>query len=119
MNAQPGPAMNELTLRLMRLSTAEEFLEFFGSPYEQAVVNVSRLHILKRLFQYLRRESDLDALDEATLYTRYRALLQRSYTDFVTSTPAKEKVFKVLRDAQGAAVPLSSLRDTLPSARGE
>ncbi len=119
MNAQPGPAMNELTLRLMRLSTAEEFLDFFGIPYEQAVVNVSRLHILKRLFQYLRRESDLDALDEATLYTRYRSLLQRAYRDFVTSTPAKEKVFKVHRDAQAAAVPLSSLRDTLPSARGE
>lgn len=46
--------MNDLTQRLTRLSAAEEFLEFFAIPFEQNVVNVSRLHILKRFYQYLR-----------------------------------------------------------------
>ena len=40
--------MDDLTQRLAKLSSAEDFLEFFTLPYEQAVVNVNRLHILNR-----------------------------------------------------------------------
>jgi nitrogenase-stabilizing/protective protein len=109
-------AMHELTLRLMSLSTAEQFLEFFGVPFEQAVVNVSRLHILKRFYQYLHRESDLDQLDEVALFARYRSLLGTAYEDFVRSTPAQEKVFKVHQDAAGRSISLSDVRASLPSA---
>jgi nitrogenase-stabilizing/protective protein len=108
--------MNELTLRLMRLSTAEHFLDFFGVRYEQSVVDVARLHILKRFHQYLRGEQDLESLDDAALYGRYRGLLLRAYQDFVESTPAREKVFKVFGDAQVRAVPLAAVRAALPSA---
>ncbi len=108
--------MRELTHRLMQLSTAEEFLAFFAIRFDQAVVNVSRLHILKRFYQYLNRESGLDALDEAALFTRYRTLLARAYDDFVQSTPAQEKVFKVFQDAEGRTVSLAAVRANLPSA---
>jgi nitrogenase-stabilizing/protective protein len=109
--------MSALTQRLTQLSAAEDFLQFFAVPYEQAVVNVSRLHILKRFYQYVRHEEGLAGLDEPSLYARYRNLLLRAYEDFVRSTPAKEKVFKVFQDADGSHVTLDSLRTTLPSQR--
>ena len=108
--------MNDLTQRLAKLSAAEEFLEFFAIPFEQSVVNVSRLHILKRFYQYLRQERGLGDLDEAQMFARYRALLTRAYTDFVESTPAQEKVFKVFQDAEGAKhFSVDNLRATLPA----
>jgi nitrogenase-stabilizing/protective protein len=109
--------MDDLTQRLSKLSAAEEFLDFFAVPYEQSVVNVSRLHILKRFYQYLRKESGLTGLPETELFARYRNLLTRAYQDFVESTPAAQKVFKVFQDADGQHVNLESLRATLPSAR--
>lgn len=103
--------------RLTQLSAAEEFLDFFAVPYQQGIVNVNRLHILKRFYQYLRQDKDLVGLAEADLYKRYRSLLVRAYEDFVRSTPAEEKVFKVFQEADGSHVTLDSLRTTLPSQR--
>ncbi|BAL26383.1 nitrogenase stabilizing/protective protein NifW [Azoarcus sp. KH32C] len=110
--------MSTLTERLSNLSAAEEFLDFFAVPYQQAIVNVNRLHILKRFYQYLRQEKTLAASDETELYKRYQGLLARAYDDFVRSTPAEEKVFKVFQEAGGArGVSLDSLRTTLPSSQ--
>lgn len=109
--------MDELTHRLASLSSAEDFLEFFKVPFDQAVVNVSRLHILKRFYQYLRRDEEITRLADGALYARYRLLLAQAYEDFVHSTPAQEKVFKVFQDTDGKqSVTLDSLRATLPSA---
>ena len=105
--------MDELTRRLAALSAAEEFLDFFGIEFDQSVVNVNRLHILKRFQQYLRQAEDLPAPDEIGQFRRYRELLARAYADFVRSTPAKEKVFKVFQDADGQRISLASLRTTL------
>ena len=109
--------MNTLVQRLTKLSDAEEFLEFFGLPYEASVLNVNRLHILKRFYQYMRQEQGLDALDELDMFKHLRALLAKAYGDFVRSTPAREKVFKVFQDAQHKSVTLDSLRMTLPENR--
>lgn len=109
--------MSDLVQRLQGLSSAEQFLDFFGVAYEQTVVNVSRLHILKRFHQYVRLEPGIESMDEVALFARYRELLARAYGDFVRSTPAKEKVFKVFQDQDGRAIPLAALAATLPSAR--
>jgi len=107
--------MNTLVKRLSTLSSAEDFLDFFGLKYEESVLNVSRLHILKRFFQYIRQEQAMDIMDEVEMFRRLHALLAKSYADFVQSTPAKEKVFKVLQSADGQRVSLDSLRQTLKS----
>ncbi len=110
--------MDDLTTRLKELSSAEDFLAFFGVPYEESVVHVNRLHILKRFFQYLRKEP-LPENDEQALFVCYRGLLVKAYQDFVTSTPAQEKVFKVFQEAEGLkSVTLQSLKASLPSQGG-
>ena len=116
-NSEGHDTMNTLAQRLTQLSAAEEFLDFFGIPYEQAVLNVSRLHILKRFYQYMRQEQGLDTLDDIEMFKRLRARLAQAYGDFVRSTPAKEKVFKVLQNAESQSVSLDSLRMTLRAPR--
>jgi nitrogenase-stabilizing/protective protein len=96
------------------LSSAEDFLQFFGVTYDERVVQVNRLHILKRFYQYLHRSETLPELDEVALFRRYRELLTQAYRDFVESTPQREKVFKVFQDVDGTQhVQLEKLRDSL------
>ena len=107
--------METFLLKLKELSSAEDFLQYFGVPFDQAVVNVSRLHILKRFFQYIRQANLMSAGNEVELYTAYREQLMRAYGDFVKSTPAQEKVFKVFQDTNGRQhVSLDSLKASLP-----
>ncbi|MCX7175764.1 MAG: nitrogenase-stabilizing/protective protein NifW [Proteobacteria bacterium] len=106
--------MNPLIQRLSQLSAAEEFLEFFCIPFDEAVVHVNRLHILKRFYQYLRLEKGLGELDEGAFYQRYRSLLLKAYEDFVHSSAAQEKVMKVFQDAEAKSFSVDKLRDTLP-----
>ncbi|MEW5791724.1 MAG: nitrogenase stabilizing/protective protein NifW [Pseudomonadota bacterium] len=102
--------MSDLREMLDKLSAAEEFFDFFAIPYDQSVVNVNRLHILKRFHDYLRRESDLEELDDSALRARYRTLLERAYQDFVASNAVTEKVFKVFHQVRGIAhIPLEKL----------
>jgi len=98
--------------QLKALSTAEDFFAFLGVDYDPAVVNVARLHILKRMGQYLRRQGP-EPVEEQAARELCRAQLQHAYNDFVQSTPLEQRVFKVLQDAvrpKGETfVPLSSL----------
>lgn len=110
--------MESFLQSLKSLSSAEDFLQHFGVRYDERVVHVNRLHILKRFYQYLHQADGLTGLDEVELFRRYRALLERAYADFVRSTPAQEKVFKVFQEADGTrSVSLDSLRGSLALAR--
>jgi len=110
--------MDDLITRLKALSSAEDFLGFFGVPYEPHVVQVNRLHILKRFHQYLHRADDLAGLDDVEMFRRYRGFLTQAYQDFVASSAQREKVFKVFQDAEGEQqVPLARLRQSLADRR--
>ncbi len=107
--------MENFLQQLKALSSAEDFLQFFAVPFDQQVVNVSRLHILKRFFQYIRQQNLLAQTDELGLFTAYREQLVKAYADFVRSTPAQEKVFKVFQDTDGRQhVTLASLKASMP-----
>ena len=106
--------MPSLTERLKALSSAEDFFSFFGLPFDERVVQVNRLHILKRFYQYLHKATLPPSDDEVAQFRHYRRLLAQAYHDFVASTPAAEKVFKVFQDAAGTQhVRLAGLRDSL------
>jgi nitrogenase-stabilizing/protective protein len=100
---------------LRDLATAEEYLEFFDLPYDPAVVQVKRLHILQRFHDYL-AHADIPEDDEGAALVAIGNLLARAYADFVRSTPLQERVFKVLKNAQNKQlgngrvfVPLSAI----------
>ena len=104
--------MDDLTLEeaLDELSSAEDFLEYFGIPYDAAVVHVNRLHILQRFHDYIAKAGELPA-DEAEQKVAYAELLNRAYQDFVESDAITEKVFKVfhMHEPQTTFVPLTSI----------
>lgn len=85
-----------------RLSTAEEYLDFFAIPYDPAVVNVNRLHILKRFAGYkAQADAELAARGEAEpaeRLERYRECLVRAYRDFLVGTALDYRLFKVLQE---------------------
>jgi nitrogenase-stabilizing/protective protein len=83
---------------LRRLSAAEEIFRYLEVPFEPGVVNVARLHILRRMGEYLAKEP-LAGLAEVEVRERCRAHLQMAYDDFVARSPIEERVFKVHKDA--------------------
>lgn len=108
--------MSDLLKHMSTFSAAEEFLDYFQVPYEQAVVNVNRLHILKRFNQYLRATPGTADMDDDTLRGVCKETLSKAYSDFVNSTAAQEKVFKVFQDTDGKQhVTLDSMRSALSS----
>lgn len=94
--------------QLSRLSSAEDFFRFLNVPYDPSVLNVARLHILRRMADNLRKATE--EADEAKARAYFRAHLERAYQDFVRSSPISERVFKVHKDAvRSHAVPLVQL----------
>jgi nitrogenase-stabilizing/protective protein len=105
--------MNPLLQRIQAFSAAEEFLDFFGIEYQVSVVHVNRLHILKRFNQYLGRTPIPDDMDETTAWDTCKKLLTQAHDDFVSSTAAQEKVFKVFQEQEGKSISLDSIKVSL------
>ena len=103
---------------LEELSSAEDFLEYFGIVYDPTVVQVNRLHILQRFHDYIAEMDELP-LDEHKRRELYTGLLNSAYSDFVTSDALTEKVFKVFRMQEPVSVEVSLLelsRQVVPNA---
>ena len=102
--------MSEIVKALGKLSSAEEFLNYLEVDCDQRVVNVNRLHILKRFNQYIARHA-FKGGSEAETRAEYKALLEQAYGDFVKSDAVTEKVFKVfhMHEPQVRFVPISSI----------
>lgn len=92
------------------LTDAEDFFAFFALPYDQQIVNVNRLHIMKKFSLHLAEinASSVQLNDEARL-ARYREALQRAYDVFLHSSAAQEKLFKVFREKPPGLVLLSEI----------
>ena len=102
--------------QLRKLSSAEDFFEALNVPYDPAVLRVARLHILRRMGEYLVNSDSSDAANEDDVWLACRAFLENAYNDFVASSPIEQRVFKVLKDAvkpkeepKKPFVPLSTL----------
>ena len=87
---------------LERLSAAEDFFVYLDVPFEPAIVQVARLHILRRMGQYI-KGSQIDGVFEMLKDAAIKALckehLEQAYQDFVESSPIKERLFKVHKEA--------------------
>jgi nitrogenase-stabilizing/protective protein len=105
---------------LSRLSSAEDFFNHLGVAFDPAVVRVSRLHIMRRMGQYLKGleiDGSFDGKSDDEIKALCAEHLAQAYQDFVESSPIQERLFKVHKDAvapkedkpQKPFVPLSSL----------
>jgi nitrogenase-stabilizing/protective protein len=90
--------------QLNETSAAEDFFKLLDVAYDPKILNVARLHILRRMGQYLVAE-DFAGLADEEVAARCRGFLEQAYRDFVTSSPLDQRVFKVLRDAVAPAKP--------------
>ncbi|MES9813445.1 MAG: nitrogenase-stabilizing/protective protein NifW [Candidatus Thiodiazotropha sp.] len=111
---------SEFELDLDELSSAEDFLEYFGITYDSSVVHVNRLHILQRFHDYI---DDVDDMPEGDNERRevYAGLLSSAYSDFVKSDAQTEKVFRVFRmhEPVSVEVPLLDLTNQVVSSAPE
>ena len=88
--------------QLRKLSSAEDFFETLGVSYDPAVLRVARLHILRRMGQYLKGsevDGAFEGLDDAQIKALCRAHLGQAYQDFIASSPIQERLFKVHQEA--------------------
>ncbi|MDB9445423.1 nitrogenase-stabilizing/protective protein NifW [Anabaena sp. CS-542/02] len=93
-----------------KLVDAEEFFNFFNLPYDQEIVNVNRLHILKKFSQYMAEVDDnsADLSTEERLH-QYSLALQKAYDVFLESTPHEQKLFKVFNEKPKNVVTLTEI----------
>ncbi len=93
-----------------KLVDAEEFFNFFNLPYDQEIVNVNRLHILKKFSQYMAEVDDHapDLSTEERLH-QYSLALQKAYDVFLESTPHEQKLFKVFNEKPKNVVTLTEI----------
>ncbi|MEL6334733.1 MAG: nitrogenase-stabilizing/protective protein NifW, partial [Cyanobacteria bacterium J06626_26] len=84
-----------------------DYFEFFGLTYDPNVVNVNRLHILRK-FAQLVQDEDKSQPEEKTL-NAYRRALQTAYDLFLTSSSVEQKLFKVFQDKPKNVVMLSDI----------
>lgn len=91
-------AEGQVLAALKSAGSAEDFFTLLGVPFDPKVLQIARLHILKRMSEYLGGD-DLESLPDPVVAARCKTVLERAYEDFVNSTPIKERVFKVLKQA--------------------
>ncbi|MBL3564486.1 nitrogenase-stabilizing/protective protein NifW [Rhodovulum sulfidophilum] len=102
----PRPSMLD---QLYALSSAEDLFAFLDLPFDQAVLNRARLHVMKRMGQYL-DETDLSQLDDDGVRAAAREALQKAHADFEDSTPSAQKALKIYTQPRGNVVPMEGLR---------
>jgi nitrogenase-stabilizing/protective protein len=95
-----GQAAAGILEQLDKASSAEDFFTILGVDYDPKVVSVVRLHILRRMGQYLVGAKDeLEGLPNEEVAARCKSFLEQAYADFIEKSPLDERVFKVLKDA--------------------
>ncbi|MDR3413833.1 MAG: nitrogenase-stabilizing/protective protein NifW, partial [Formivibrio sp.] len=84
------------------LSNAEDYCDFFGIDYDQAVLSSKRLAVLQRFHDLLPR--NWGTLEFAEL----RAMFALAYSSMIDSTAREEKLFKIFKPLV-IGIPLSSI----------
>jgi nitrogenase-stabilizing/protective protein len=83
---------------LKKTSSAEDFFTLLKVEYEPQILNVARLHILRRMGEYLFKE-DFSSFSDEEAIEKCKIFLEQAYIDFTKSSPIAERLFKVHKDA--------------------
>ena len=91
--------MTESVIEFRKLTDAEQYFQFFQLPYDQQLVNVNRLHILKKFSQLMAEiDTNFPADSDEEKLERYKDALIDSYNLFITSSGVEQKLFKVFKE---------------------
>lgn len=83
---------------LKNLYDAEDFLEYYQVSFNQKVVRVVRLHLLKQFRAYLEQEMLLESNpNDHMIWEKQRLLLIKAYKDFVNDSPSTPPAFSVFQ----------------------
>lgn len=93
-----------------QITDAEAYFEFFGLAYDPQIVNINRLHILRKFSQLIADadQSSAEQSEQQQLQT-YRQALQAAYSVFTISSSVEQKLFKVFQDRPKNIVMLSEI----------
>jgi nitrogenase-stabilizing/protective protein len=93
-----------------KLTDAEQYFEFFDLAYDPQVVNINRLHILKKFSQSLQEiETKYVEAAEDERLGFYREALENSYATLESSSAIEQKLFKVFHQKPQNIVMLSDI----------
>ncbi|MGD0025080.1 MAG: nitrogenase stabilizing/protective protein NifW [Xanthobacteraceae bacterium] len=100
MTCEPAnaPVPGNILANMKAAASAEDIFKLLDVGYDAKVLNVARLHILRRMGEYLANE-DFAGVSDSIAAARCKGMLERAYEDFATSSPLQHRIFKVLRDA--------------------
>jgi len=100
--------MTKTLAEFYQLRDAEDYFHFFDLPFNPQVVNVNRLHILRK-FGQLKEAIDQETTDPQVRLERYRAALAQAYEVFLTSSSYEQKLFKVFQQPAPNVVLVSDI----------
>ncbi|MBF2065907.1 MAG: nitrogenase-stabilizing/protective protein NifW [Calothrix sp. C42_A2020_038] len=93
-----------------KIVDAEDYFKFFELPYDAKIVNVNRLHILKKFSIYIKEVDEQNpSLSFAEKLDFYSAALSKAYEVFLDSTPQEQKLFKVFNQKPKNVVTLTEI----------
>ncbi|MCF4965731.1 nitrogenase-stabilizing/protective protein NifW [Nostoc sp. CMAA1605] len=92
-----------------KLTDAEEYFKFFELEYDPKLVNVNRLHILKKFSQFISEIDSNSELSNEEKLNQYSLALQQAYQTFLESSPQEQKLFKVFKDKPKNVITLTEL----------
>ncbi|AFY47085.1 Nitrogen fixation protein NifW [Nostoc sp. PCC 7524] len=92
-----------------KLTDAEEYFKFFELDYDPKLVNVNRLHILKKFSQFISEIDSNSELSNEEKLNQYSLALQQAYQTFLESSPQEQKLFKVFKDKPKNVITLTEL----------
>lgn len=96
MKPKPGTILD----KLKKTHQAEDFFHVLGvTDYDPKVLDVARLHILRRMAQYIVNDEELPTQSDEVVQARCKEFLEQAYADFLKSSPIQERLFKVHKEA--------------------
>ncbi|MCZ0703737.1 nitrogenase-stabilizing/protective protein [Natronobacillus azotifigens] len=105
---------------MKELQDAEDFFAYYHVPFHPQILNISRMHILKKFRSYLEDADLLEADSRNKEVWRFqRAYLFRAYGDFVKPTPVRKKFFPEFYKNYGTFIAFSDIKKAEPSEKGE
>ncbi|MDX2099451.1 MAG: nitrogenase-stabilizing/protective protein NifW [Leptolyngbyaceae cyanobacterium bins.59] len=102
--------MSGTVTEFKQLVNAEDYFIFFNLPYDPQIVNVNRLHILKKFSNAVKEiDAEFAGVEDEEKLARYERALQNAYEVFLSSTGVEQKLFKVFKKKPQGLVMLSDI----------